>query len=185
MVWTATTDEPPSYCPRCGETLSSDPDVTTRRNCPACGHRIYETPSPMARATVVDGDQVLLIEMGEGADAGAWALPGGHVDAREHPREAATRELREETGIAVAPEALSLVGTGCVVLESGHSFVSINFAAPRGMADGELRAADDAADARFWSFDEIRDRALEGPRGFLRASGVEQIARAIDVVGVD
>lgn len=183
MVWTATTEEPPSYCPRCGETLSSEREATGRLDCPACGHRSYETPSLMARATVVDGDQVLLIEMGTGADAGAWALPGGHVDARERPRDAATRELAEETGLAVAPEDLSLVGTGAVVLESGHSFVSINFAAVRTAADGELHAADDAAAVRFWSLGEIRDRETAAPRGFLRASGVDQIARAIALVG--
>jgi 8-oxo-dGTP pyrophosphatase MutT (NUDIX family) len=38
--------------------------------------------------------------------AGQFALPGGRVDAGEHEAEAALRELREELGLAVGPEAI-------------------------------------------------------------------------------
>ena len=48
-----------------------------------------------------------LIWVGERADfAGAWQMPQGGIDPGEAPRDAALRELREETGIApgaVAP----------------------------------------------------------------------------------
>jgi 8-oxo-dGTP diphosphatase len=37
---------------------------------------------------------------------GGWSLPGGGIARGESPREAATRELREEIGLAVAPDAL-------------------------------------------------------------------------------
>lgn len=35
---------------------------------------------------------------------GRWLQPGGHLDAGEHPAEAAQREAREETGVLLAPD---------------------------------------------------------------------------------
>ncbi|GGU94838.1 8-oxo-dGTP diphosphatase [Streptomyces cavourensis] len=56
-----------------------------------------------------DGE-VLLIERGWDPHKGALALPGGHVDPGETSRNAAARELLEETGVHVAPADLTLIG---------------------------------------------------------------------------
>jgi 8-oxo-dGTP pyrophosphatase MutT (NUDIX family) len=40
------------------------------------------------------------------AHAGQWALPGGRIDAGETPETAALRELHEELGLAVGPDAV-------------------------------------------------------------------------------
>jgi 8-oxo-dGTP diphosphatase len=39
-----------------------------------------------------------------------FTVPGGRVERGEEPRHAAVRELREEVGIAVAPDALLALG---------------------------------------------------------------------------
>jgi ADP-ribose pyrophosphatase YjhB (NUDIX family) len=53
-----------------------------------------------------DGALLLLRRRGTGIADGAWAPPGGHVEAGETPREAALRELAEETGIAIPEDGL-------------------------------------------------------------------------------
>lgn len=40
------------------------------------------------------------------AHAGQWALPGGRIDAGETPEQAALRELAEEVGLQLGPEAV-------------------------------------------------------------------------------
>lgn len=54
------------------------------------------------------GRELLLMKRTGGVGAGGWFLPGGHLEAGERPVDAAVRELQEETGIVISPEALSL-----------------------------------------------------------------------------
>lgn len=52
-----------------------------------------------ALVTLTDAEgnrRLLMVERGDGF---GWAVPGGKVDAGEEPRDAALRELREETGL--------------------------------------------------------------------------------------
>jgi len=70
----------------------------------AVGTRLLEIPS----VTVLifdERDRVLLVEH---AEAGAWTTPGGAVEPREVPADAALREVWEETGLEV--ELVRLLG---------------------------------------------------------------------------
>lgn len=55
-----------------------------------------------------DADRVLLVRGHDVDDPGRswWFTVGGGVDAGESPHDAAVRELAEETGLRLAPEAL-------------------------------------------------------------------------------
>ena len=69
--------------------------------------------------------------------AGTWAFPGGHIDDGESPRETASRELLEETGLRVPPEAFTATTYTSDVFESeGKSYITLY-----------LRAELDAMDA--------------------------------------
>ncbi len=72
--------------------------------------RASKAPSEQARefsagGVVVRGEQVVVIVPTRRAADGSrvLALPKGHVDPGETPIEAATREVREETGIVAEP----------------------------------------------------------------------------------
>ena len=55
------------------------------------------------------GEEILVMKRAGGFSAGGWFIPGGHVEQGERPVESAARELFEEAGIAVDPDALALI----------------------------------------------------------------------------
>jgi ADP-ribose pyrophosphatase YjhB (NUDIX family) len=178
--------ESPTYCPYCGETVGERTvEGVATPHCPDCEVTFFEEQLVSARATVVDGDSVLLVERGRGDDVGVWATPGGFVDPGETLPEAAARELHEETSLRVEPAALELVGTGRIAFEDGNSQVFVNFAAPRSATAGTVESGDDAADARFWTRDELLAHPETGDPATrtLGASGLEQVLGAIEKYG--
>ena len=56
---------------------------------------------------VTDGERLLL---GHATRSPRWDIPKGVAEAGENFADAAARELREETGLVVAPEGLKVLG---------------------------------------------------------------------------
>lgn len=75
---------------------------------------------PRTRILVVSKDQVLVVM--DLIGPGRWALPGGGIHRNETPLDGAVRELREETGIAVAPDKLQHKGTFETVNDEHHRY---------------------------------------------------------------
>jgi ADP-ribose pyrophosphatase YjhB (NUDIX family) len=62
----------------------------------------YLNSKPCGGALVRDGDgRVLLVRRAHDPYLGCWDIPGGFCEQREHPADAAAREVREETGLEV------------------------------------------------------------------------------------
>lgn len=108
---------------------------------------------PQAAVGVIcirDG-HVLLVRRGTPPMTGEWSLPGGRIEPGEPVREAALRELREETGIEAALVGLVDVVDAIVKNREGtlitRHFVLTDFAAR--WISGEPVAGDDADEARF------------------------------------
>lgn len=61
------------------------------------------------RILVVHGDSLLLIQ--DWIGNGQWVLPGGGLHKKEPAASGASRELREETGLAIDPSILQDAGS--------------------------------------------------------------------------
>ena len=96
------------------------------------------------------GDDVLLIKRGTAPRKGEWSIPGGRIEAGESERDAALRELFEETGIMAALE--SKVATIDAQFKD-YNYRLHDYAAR--WISGEPQFGDDAADARFVAPQEL------------------------------
>lgn len=125
----------------------------------------YEWPRPAVTADIVlvtieKRPRVLLIKRKNDPFAGKWALPGGFVDEHETLRNAALRELREETGV----EGIDL--------EQLHAFgnpgrdprgwtITVAFLARAKPVLLEPQAADDAAEVKWFPLDRLPSLAFD------------------------
>ncbi len=102
-------DHPFRHCSDCGAT-----DLTQHSerefHCPACGFRHFVTPIPAACAILLDSkNRLLVIRRAHEPGIGKLGLPGGVIEGGETAETACSREVHEEVGLTVAPEAFSYV----------------------------------------------------------------------------
>jgi len=119
-----------------------------------------EVPLIGVGAIIIDGSiedsRVLLVKRAHPPLQAQWSIPGGVLEVGELVREAAIREAREETGLIVEPEVL--LGVYDRILRNAeqrvqYHYVLIDFLCRR--VGGELQAASDAAEVRWFAREEL------------------------------
>lgn len=118
-----------------------------------------------AGGIVMRGAEVLMIR----DRYGRWTFPKGHIEAGETAREAAVREVQEETGVRARPG--ERVGQVDYVLSGGNEKQVTYFFMT--YEDGELHVLQsEIADARWLAIDEAQEQVQRhgypGYRGLLR-----------------
>jgi len=112
-------------------------------------------------ALIVENGRVVVIKRGKAPLLGEWSIPGGMLELGETLRQGAEREALEETGLVVRATELLGVFDRIVPDEEGnivYHYVLIDFLCQR--LSGVLRACADAADARWFTPEEIEKLPL-------------------------
>src|SRR3954471_293418 len=115
-----------------------------------------ELPLVGVGAIVIEEDRALLVKRAHPPIQGQWSIPGGVLEVGETVRQAAIREAREETGLEVEPgELLGVYDRILLDPEKRvqYHYVLIDFLCRR--VGGQLRAASDAADVRWFVQEEL------------------------------
>ena len=100
--------------------------------------------------------RVVLVKRAHPPIQGQWSIPGGVLEVGELLRDAAVREAREETGLIVEPGELLGVFDRVLRHADGrvqYHYVLIDFLCR--VVGGELRAASDAAEVRWFTPGEL------------------------------
>ncbi len=140
------------HCPMCGgafETRRLKPGEPERLVCPGCGFVYYLDPKVAVGTIIrVEEDRVLLVRRAIEPGYGKWVFPGGYVDRGEVVEQAAVREAREESGLAVKLDGL--IG---IYSYAGRTPIVIVFSASA--VGGTITIDEESLEARSFSPREI------------------------------
>ena len=125
--------------------------------------RRYYLDFPFVGVGVVvwKNDEFLLIRRGKEPMKGAWSIPGGRQNLGETIKEAAIREIREETGLDI--DIIGLIDVIDSIREDDNGVVAwhatlIDYAARH--ISGEAVAGDDALSVGWFTLEDLQELGL-------------------------
>ncbi len=140
-----------NFCSSCGAPLAQEKPFQAQ-HCAMCGAWHYHNSKPCAGALVIQDKKVLLAQRAIEPFKGFWDIPGGFLEAGEHPEHGAKREVLEETGLEIRLNGL----LGIYIDTYGADGVyTLTFYYLAEIVSGTLRAADDVAKLEWFALDEL------------------------------
>ena len=141
--------------------------------------RTYPTRPYLAVSAAIFRDgRVLIVRRARPPAHGLYTLPGGGVELGETLEQAVMREVREETGLAIAPlglvgfrEAIARDATGRIE----RHFVILPFAAR--WIEGEIALSEELAEADWLKPDALAGRKTTDGLAEIVAAAAERVTR--------
>ena len=147
------------HCLKCGAALELRfMDSREREICPACGWVYYLQLKVGAGVLIEKDDQILLLQRANEPWKEAWNIPAGYVEADENPKDAAKREVFEETGLIV--EIGELIKVYYYLDDPRGNGVALIYKAE--VLGGELRVDHESSAARYFHWHEIPEKLAGG-----------------------
>ena len=113
----------------------------------------YHGPFVCVDGVLIEGGKVLLID--RALPPLGWAIPGGHLEYEEEPRQGCARELLEETGLHVRVGALVGYTNEFPGRPAGAHNVTLSFMVHREDSNESSRPGDDAKAVNWFPLDGI------------------------------
>jgi ADP-ribose pyrophosphatase YjhB (NUDIX family) len=151
-----------SFCPKCGGKLalkSLKASEPSRLVCSECLFVFFLNPKVAAGALFTLNGRVVMLRRSIEPCFGKWVFPGGYVDRGETVMDAAIRETREEVNLEI--RIVSLLN---VYSYTNSPVIVVVYTAE--IVGGEIRAGDEALEARAFSPEEIPWSELAFPSTF-------------------
>ena len=154
-----------NFCMKCGNTLQMKTRFGANRpTCTSCNYTHFFDPKVAAAMWLMDQNKLLLVKRAVEPEKGLWTLPGGFVDAWEHPADTAVRECLEETGLKVqAVKMIDLVttnydskGNGFIIFYTGK------------ILSGRIKAGDDADDVAWFDINDLPTIAFDATKSIIK-----------------
>jgi len=128
-------------------------------------------PRTAVGAIVFRDEKVLLVKRANPPGQGLWAIPGGRVELGETLKEAARREVREETGVIINPKEPVYVFE--VIERDDEGGIRFHYVIIDLLAEylsGEPNPGADASEARWISSEEMKELPVtKTTREFLKS----------------
>jgi ADP-ribose pyrophosphatase YjhB (NUDIX family) len=126
--------------------------------------RKYPSSPLLAACTAIWRDgKILLALRDRSPNQGTWAMPGGLVEVGETLKDAAIREVKEETALDVSH--LVFNKNHEIIMRDEDGKVEVHYVLAMFATDqvvGDAVAGDDAADVRWFTLDELASAPLTG-----------------------
>lgn len=111
-----------------------------------------DRPLVAVGGVIINRNKILLVKRAHPPNKDMWAIPGGKLEYGETLEDAVKREMLEETNLEV--KVLNLLSLIQMIKEGFH-YVILDFLCE--IVGGNLNPASDAADAKFFSIEEVKN----------------------------
>jgi ADP-ribose pyrophosphatase YjhB (NUDIX family) len=153
------------YCVKCGDLLRLTPiEGRPRLQCPKCGFIFYENSKPTSAGVIIKDGKILLCKRAVNPKKGLWDLPGGFLEAGEHPEQGLHRELKEELGVTAEIEKV----LGFYLDQYGEeNYHTLNIAFLCHIVSGTPAPHDDVAEVQWFDPSQLPEMAWDSEQKFI------------------
>ena len=149
-----------SFCPKCGRPLELRLiDGRERLVCSECSFVFYQNSKPCSSVLAIDQGRLLLVKRAIEPFKDYWDIPGGFLEAGEHPEAGAIREVAEETGLLV--KLIDQIGVFMDIYGATGEH-TLNFCYVAEVIGGQPRAASDATQLGWFRYDTLPEKIAFG-----------------------